>query len=87
MADISKVNSLNGLTAYDIKDAVARGLLNGHSVGKNVPSDAVFTDTTYSVATISANGLMSAADKTKLDALASFVGITLTTIKTISVNE
>lgn len=125
MADISKVDSLDGLTTYNIKDAAARALLDGHSVGKDVPSDAVFTDTTYSVATTSANGLMSAADKTKLDAvggiivsdtepsssepliwidtddstsdviptsagdlgLASFVGITLTTIKTIVVNE
>lgn len=125
MADISKVDSLDGLITYNIKDAAARALLDGHSVGKDVPSDAVFTDTTYSVATTSANGLMSAADKTKLDAvggiivsdteptssepliwidtddstsdviptsagdlgLASFVGITLTTIKTIVVNE
>lgn len=125
MADISKVDSLDGLTTYNIKDATVRALLNGHSVAKDVPSDAVFTDTTYSVATTSANGLMSAADKTKLDAvggiivsdteptssdpliwidpdgsisdviptsagdlgLASFVGITLTTIKTIVVNE
>lgn len=125
MADISKVSSLDGLTTHNIKDAAARALLDGHSVGKDVPSDAVFTDTTYSVATTSANGLMSAADKTKLDAvggiivsdteptssepliwidtddstsdviptsagdlgLASFVGITLTTIKTIVVNE
>lgn len=125
MADISKVSSLDGLTTHNIKDAAARALLDGRSVGKDVPSDTVFTDTTYSVATTSANGLMSTADKTKLDAvggiivsdmeptssepliwidtddgtsdviptsagdlgLASFVGITLTTIKTIVVNE
>jgi hypothetical protein len=125
MADISKVDSLDGLTTYNIKDAAARALLDGHSAGKDVPSDAVFTDTTYSVATTSANGLMSASDKTKLDAvggiivsdtepsssepliwidtddstsdviptsagdlgLASFVGITLTTVKTIATNE
>jgi len=32
-----------------------------------VPSDAKFTDTTYTDATISTSGLMSAADKTNLD--------------------
>ena len=41
--------------------------VNGHTVNANVPSGAKFTDTTYSVATQSANGLMSAADKKKLD--------------------
>lgn len=34
-----------------------------YSLAKSVPSDAKFTDTTYSVATQSANGLMSANDK------------------------
>ena len=32
-----------------------------YTLGKSVPSNAVFTDTTYSVATASADGLMSAA--------------------------
>ena len=32
-----------------------------YTLGKSVPSNAVFTDTTYSVATVSADGLMSAA--------------------------
>ena len=41
--------------------------VNNHTVNKDVPANAVFTDTTYSVATQSADGLMSAADKTKLD--------------------
>lgn len=45
--------------------------VNGHSVESNVPADAVFTDTTYGVATTSANGLMSAADKTQLNNLQS----------------
>lgn len=43
------------------------GTVNGHTVNADVPSGAKFTDTTYSVATQSANGLMSAADKKKLD--------------------
>lgn len=41
--------------------------VNGHTVNKDVPSDAVFTDTTYSAATTSSDGLMSATDKDKLD--------------------
>ena len=42
--------------------------VDGHTVGKDVPSDAVFTDTTYEAATASAPGLMSAADYSKLAA-------------------
>lgn len=40
--------------------------VNGHSVLSDVPANAVFTDTTYSVATASKDGLMSKADFTKL---------------------
>lgn len=40
-----------------------------YTLSKSVPSDAKFTDTTYSAATTSAAGLMSAADKSKLDAI------------------
>ena len=40
-----------------------------YTLEKSVPSDAVFTDTTYSEATTSENGLMSAADKAKLDGI------------------
>lgn len=37
-----------------------------YTLGKSVPSNAVFTDTTYGTATESANGLLSASDKKKL---------------------
>ena len=40
--------------------------VGGHTVAKNVPEDAVFTDTTYEVASATSPGLMSAADYTKL---------------------
>ena len=68
-------NSTDGSHKYDLKalgDKVAANetALGGHTVGKSVPADAVFTDTTYSDATQSAAGLMSAADKTKLDGVA-----------------
>lgn len=38
-----------------------------HSINSDVPANAKFTDTTYSDATQSAHGLMTAADKKKLD--------------------
>lgn len=40
-----------------------------YTLGKSVPSDAKFTDTTYSVATTSANGLMSSTDKKEIDSI------------------
>ena len=59
MADISKITVLND-AVYDIKDATARALLNGHRVGKDVPANAVFTDTTYEVkAAVSSGGAVS----------------------------
>lgn len=54
----------DGTTGKAIKDS-------GYTIGKSVPSDAVFTDTTYGVATTSANGLMSSTDKSKLNGIAS----------------
>lgn len=41
----------------------------GFTLGTSVPADAVFTDTTYDPATTTEAGLMSAADKTKLDGI------------------
>ena len=40
-----------------------------YTLGKSVPSDAKFSDTTYSVATTSANGLMSSTDKKRVDSM------------------
>ena len=59
----ARVAVFNGTTGKIIKD-------RGFTIGKSVPSDAKFTDTTYSAATQSAQGLMSAADKKKLDGIA-----------------
>ena len=46
--------------------------VNGYTVEANVPANAVFTDsnTTYGAATITVPGLMSAADKVKLNGVA-----------------
>lgn len=41
--------------------------VNEHTVNADVPADAKFTDTTYELATSSTDGLMSVADKNKLD--------------------
>ena len=43
--------------------------VNGHTVASDVPSNAVFTDTTYSTATTTVDGLMSSTDKSKLDGI------------------
>lgn len=55
---------------------------SGKTLGKSVPADAVFTDTTYSNATPSTSGsggtdgLMSAADKEKLDGVETGADVT-----------
>ena len=43
----------------------------GHTVQSDVPANAKFTDTTYTNATTSTAGLMSAADKVKVDGMPS----------------
>ena len=40
-----------------------------YTISKSVPSDAKFTDTTYTEATTTSAGLMSSADKVKLDSI------------------
>lgn len=42
---------------------------SGFTIGSSVPANAIFTDTTYDAATQNTNGLMTAADKTKLDGI------------------
>ena len=56
------VATFNGTSGKIIQDS-------GFTIGKSVPANAVFTDTTYSAATSSAAGLMSATDKAKLDGI------------------
>lgn len=46
--------------------------VNGHTVNANVPVNAKFTDTTYGAVTDSASGLMTAAQKKKLDDLSNY---------------
>lgn len=53
--------------------------VNGHTVNKDVPANAKFTDTTYSNASTTKDGLMSKEDKTKLDN----IGNTIDILKTV----
>ena len=53
------VAAFDGTSGKIIKDS-------GYTIGKSVPADAEFTDTTYAPATSSADGLMTAAQFTKL---------------------
>lgn len=61
----------SNITITKVKSAITSTNVNGYTVAKSVPSDAVFTDTTYDDVTTSTHGLMTAADKTKLDGIAS----------------
>ena len=74
----SKVVAGTGLTSTYASGAIT--LATEHTVGTDVPSDAVFTDTTYSVATTSTDGLMSSTDKTKLDGISSSYDSTTETL-------
>ncbi len=56
----------------------------GHTIAADVPADAKFTDTTYTAATASKDGLMSKADKFKMDGIA--VGAEANAIESIKVN-
>lgn len=56
------------------------GMINNHTINADVPANAVFTDTTYSVATTSSNGLMSSDDKTKLNGINSSYDSTTETL-------
>ena len=58
----------NSQTLYD----------SGFTIASNVPSNAKFTDTTYNVATPSSGGLMSGADKEKLDTIARGAQVNIT---------
>jgi hypothetical protein len=73
---IGTIEKADQLTTTDVgsvnqpvyfKDGVPKEI--EYTIKKSVPSDAVFTDTTYSTATKDKEGLMSASDKKKLDEL------------------
>ena len=63
--EIAKIK--NGTTI--VPKAQDAATVSGHTVEINVPADAKFTDTTYTNATGSLDGLMSSEDKAKLDGI------------------
>ena len=65
-----KLDSSAGSATQPIYFKDGKPTATTYTLGKSVPSDAKFTDTTYSAATTSANGLMSSTDKKKLDGIA-----------------
>lgn len=65
----NKLNTNAGSATQPVYFANGIPVATTYTLGKSVPSNAVFTDTTYSVSTSSANGLMSASDKSKLDGI------------------
>ena len=66
-AAASKLTTNAGSATQPVYFANGIPVVCTHTLGKSVPSDAVFTDTTYNVATTTTSGLMSADDKYKLD--------------------
>ena len=67
--------------ATNAVNATNASKVNNHTVNADVPSGALFTDTTYSTATNVSDGLMSSEDKKKLDQ------ITVSDIGTVGANS
>ncbi len=65
----NKLNTNAGSATQPVYFANGVPVKTTYTLGASVPSGAKFTDTTYSVATTSANGLMGASDKSKLDGM------------------
>lgn len=63
----NKISSVLGLTVTNYNGSAAK--VNNHTVESDVPSNAVFTDTTYQEATISTSGLLSSSDKIIIDGI------------------
>lgn len=76
------VSGSSGSCTGNAATATNASKVNNLTVQTAVPANAKFTDTTYSAATQSAQGLMSANDKKKLDGIAT--GATAVTSSTVS---
>ncbi len=66
-ASATKLSASAGSATKPIYFADGKPVDCTYTLGKSVPSNAVFTDTTYSAATESTNGLMSSADRKKMN--------------------
>lgn len=72
--DVSKAAALDSTSVGSSTqpvyfDANGKPVAISYTISKSVPSNAVFTDTTYGNATKSSAGLMSSEDKSKLDGI------------------
>ena len=65
----NKLNTDAGSATQPVYFANGIPVKTTYTLGASVPAGAKFTDTTYGVATTSANGLMSATDKSKLNGM------------------
>ena len=65
----NKLNTDAGSATQPVYFANGIPVKTTYTLAKSVPADAKFTDTTYGASTSSANGLMSASDKAKLDGM------------------
>lgn len=65
----NKLNTNAGSATQPVYFANGVPVKTTYTLGASVPSGAKFTDTTYSAVTTSANGLMIASDKSKLDGM------------------
>ena len=63
----TKLSTSAGSATQPVYFSGGKPVVCTYTLGKSVPSNAVFTDTTYTAATTSKAGLMSAADKNKLN--------------------
>ena len=75
----NKLNTNAGSDTQPVYFANGIPVKTTYTLGASVPSGAKFTDTTYSAVTTSANGLMIASDKSKLDGM---VFATITEVET-----
>ena len=65
----TKLSSSAGSATQPIYFSNGKPVATNYRLEKSVPSNAVFTDTTYEIATTSSNGLMSASDKSTLNSV------------------
>lgn len=72
----NKLNTNAGSTLQPVYFSNGVPVATSYSVAKSVPADAKFTDTTYTAATTSTDGLMSSTDKSKLNSIAVSTGTT-----------
>lgn len=80
----NKLNTNAGSATQPVYFSNGVPVATTYTLGKSVPSDAKFTDTTYSVATTSANGLMSSGDKSIVDSLSNSTWTPVTVTGAIS---